>query len=654
VNDEPIRIPAPRPGDRVSRGLGVPGLFAIAVTAVGSSIYFILGVVADDALGLTPVAFLVAGVFFVLTMLTYVEGNSLHPERGGASTFARYAFNELWSFVAGWAIILDYLIVMAIGAFSVSHYLAAFWGRAGDEGIELAIAGAAIAYVAWANVRGLSAERLRFLLRLGLLDILLLGAVVVTGFVTVFHFDLIFDRIHLGSAPQWDDLIFATVVATVAMTGIEAASGLAGEIRVSRRELRRLVVVGTVAVLIAYVGVSMVALAAVPVEGGQTALGDRFVEAPVLGIVSAYDPSWLMHAFRYVVGGLAALVLVQAVNGQMLGLSRLAYSLATNRQIPSAVGKLHPERSTPYVAVIGAAVIAFALTIPGDIKFLAGIFAFGAMLAFAIAHLSIIVLRFREPDMPRAFRIPLSIRVGGGSIPLPAVFGAAAAIAAWVSVLILHEGARLAGGIWILGGLLLYVFYRRGQDKPLTKRFTIPAEALQETPEVEYGSILVPVFGGPLDDDIVGTAGRLAAEEGEEGEGGAVIEAIYVIEIPMSLPLDARVPDEKIAEARRALARAKEVGEEYAGVEVATATARGRSLGAAIVDEARRRGVEAIVLAAEEPTRMRGGALLGGRGGPRDRFVGEMTRYVVEKAPCRVILTAAPGGDDGTREGVAP
>ena len=122
----------------------------------------------------------------------------------------------------------------------------------------------------------------------------------------------------------------------------------------------------------------------------------------------------------------------------------------------------------------------------------------------------------------------------------------------------------------------------------------------------------------------------------------------------MSLPLDARVPDEKIAEARRALARAKEVGEEYAGVEVATATARGRSLGAAIVDEARRRGVEAIVLAAEEPTRMRGGALLGGRGGPRDRFVGEMTRYVVEKAPCRVILTAAPGGDDGTREGVAP
>src|SRR3712207_2349519 len=113
----------------------------------------------------------------------------------------------------------------------------------------------------------------------------------------------------------------------------------------------------------------------------------------------------------------------------------------------------------------------------------------------------------------------------------------------------------------------------------------------------------------------------------------------------MSLPLDARIPEEQVERARDAVRRAKEVGEEYEGVVVATAMVRARSAGAAIVSEARRRGVEAIVLAAEEPTRMRGGALLGGRGGPRDRFVGDMTRYVVEKAPCRVILTAAPAED---------
>jgi basic amino acid/polyamine antiporter, APA family len=203
-------------------------------------------------------------------------------------------------------------------------------------------------------------------------------------------------------------------------------------------------------------------------------------------------------------------------------------------------------------------------------------------------------------------------------------------------------------------GLTLYVAYRRSQDKSLTQRFTIPAEALQEAAAAEYGSILVPVFGEELDDDIVGTAGRLAASESDDEEGGAVLEALYVFEIPMSLPIDARVPEERVREAKRVLARAKEVGEEYAGVEVATAMVRGRSVGQAIVSEAKRRGVEAIVLGAEEPSRLRGGAILGGRGRVRDRFVGDTTRYVVEKAPCKVILTAPPAGEEGTREGVLP
>ena len=203
-------------------------------------------------------------------------------------------------------------------------------------------------------------------------------------------------------------------------------------------------------------------------------------------------------------------------------------------------------------------------------------------------------------------------------------------------------------------GVLMYVIYRRVQGKELTRRFTIPAEALKEGIAPEYGSILVPIFGEKLDDEIIGTAGRLAAEHADEGEGGAVLEALYVFEIPMSLPIDARVPDERVDEAKRVLARAKEVGEEYEGVEVATAMVRGRSVGQAIVAEARRRGVEAIVLAAEEPTRVGGGALLGGRGRGRDRVVGETTRYVVEKAPCKVILTAPPAGEEGTREGVLP
>jgi APA family basic amino acid/polyamine antiporter len=142
------------------------------------------------------------------------------------------------------------------------------------------------------------------------------------------------------------------------------------------------------------------------------------------------------------------------------------------------------------------------------------------------------------------------------------------------------------------------------------------------------------------------TAGRLASEENEDlGGAGAVIEALWVFEVPLALPLDARVADADLRRARQALARAKAVGEEYEGVEVATATVRARRAGEAIVHEARRRGVEAIVLAAEEPTAIRGGLRLGGKQGLHDTFVGETTRYVLQKAPCRVILTAPPSAD---------
>jgi APA family basic amino acid/polyamine antiporter len=632
----------------VSRGLGPPALAARGLTAVGASILFILGVVSEHALGLTPVAFLASSLFFVITAMSYIEGNSVHPEGGGASTLSRYAFDELISFIAGWAIILDYLIVMAIGAFSVSHYLAAFWGQAGHPPTEIAIAAVVMAWVFVSNVRGLSVRRARAVLRVGLTFLAVCVGIVVLGLFQGFHVSDVTDTIDIGSTPEVGDLLFAMVLAGVAATGIEAASGLAPDVRVGRRGLRNLVLFASLAVFVILVGVSSIATVAVPPVGAHTALGGPYVAAPLLGVVSAYHPAWLQETLRYVVGGLGTVVLIQAVNSTMVGFQRIAYSLATNRQIPSALGRLHPKFGTPYIAVALASVLAFGLACSSDMDFLAGIFAFGAMLAFAIAHLSVIALRFRESGAERVYRVPFNVRVRGVSVPLPAVLGAVAALAGWLSVLVLHGGARYVGGAWLVFGLVMYVAYRRGQAKPLRTRFTIPAAALQDVAEAEYGSILVPVFGNELDDDIMGTAGRLASEEGDEGEGGAVIEALFVVEVPMSLPLDARVPDEQIARAKAAVRRAKEVGEEYEGVVVATAMVRARSVGAAIVSEAKRRGVEAIVLAAEAPTRTRGGALLGGRGGPRDRSVGEVTRYVVEKAPCRVILTAAPASDNGT------
>ena len=186
--------------------------------------------------------------------------------------FARYAFNELWSFVAGWAILLDYLIVMAIAAFITPHYLAVFWGGADDGLPQIAISGAVIAYVAWQNFRGLSAERYRYVLRLSLVGFVLFGVIVIVGLAQLWEPSLLTDA---GPAPEWEDLVFAAVIATVACTGIEAASGLAGELRVGREGLRRVVEAAAVGVLVVFVGVSLVALMAVPVAGRDHAARRR-------------------------------------------------------------------------------------------------------------------------------------------------------------------------------------------------------------------------------------------------------------------------------------------------------------------------------------------------------------------------------------------
>jgi len=625
------------------RTLSARALFGLVYTMSVSSVYFALGVVAQRALGLTPLVFLVAGVFFSLASMTYVEGAALHRERGGSSVFARYAFNELVSFVAGWAILLDYAILLAVTAFTATNYLAEFWKPVGDGPLELVVAVGVIAVVALANVAGVSARQLRRGLIVALADIAVQLLVIVLGLTLLLHPGAIVDTIHLGSSPTWSDTIYALTIATIAFTGLEAAASLAGETETTRTGLHRLVGPGVGTILLVYVGIAVVGVSALPVGGGPGAFTTRDVEAPLLSVADAFTQRWLADALRSAVAVTAVIGLLTAANSSMLGISRLAYGLATNRQIPSALGRLHPRRGTPYVLIALAALVAAALTIPADIDFLVGIYAFGAMLAFTIAHCSIIRLRYREPDRDRPYAVPLSIRVRGGSLPLPAVAGALLSGGGWVTVLVLHTGARYVGLGWLLGGLALYVAYRRIDGNSLLKRVTVPESALRggEPPRAEFGSLLVPIFGKPLDDDIVQTAGRLAGDVRDElDEEGATIEAIWVFEVPMSLPIDARLPEVQVRRAQEALRRAKAVGEEYEGVHVQTAMVRARRAGEAIVREARRRGVEAIVLAAEEPSRVRSGALFGGSGGPLENYVGDVTKYVLRKADCRVILTA--------------
>jgi basic amino acid/polyamine antiporter, APA family len=649
----PPRPQEPRRERVMMRGLGVPALFAAAYSAVGFSIYFSLGVVADKGLGLTPLIFLAAGLLFGLTTLTYVEGGAMFRERGGSSTFARHAFNELIAFIAGWAILIDYLIVIALAALSVPHYLTPVSSDFSLPGWEVGMGAAVIAAICVLNILNITGrERQGSLTLLALADLGLQLAVIGVGALVVMHPDRLTEELHLFSDPSFRDIVYAAVVAMLAYAGIEAASDLAPDIDVSRRDLKRVAGIGAIGVPLVYAGMAAIALMAVPVVGGpdgpQTALGSEFVEDPVLGVVSAYEPAWVAEAMRWLVAAVATPVLIWAASTSMLGVSRHIYTLAINRQIPSWLGKLDRRTATPYVAIVISGLIAIGLVVPTNVKLLAGIYAFGATLAITIAHLSIIRLRVTQPDRRRPFQIPFGIPWGHAELPLPAILAALLSGLAFLSVLAYHSTARWVGLGWMAFGLTFYVIYRKVfEGTTLTKRVSVTERALtKQMPAIEFSNVLVPVFGTRFDDDIVATAGRLAAAEQIDGRrrrgGVSKMEVVYVIEVPLSLPLDAKLPKEREEQARRALERAREVGEEYEDVEVTTDVIRARKVGAGILEAARRSNPEAIVIGGEPPTKIRGGATIGGIGAAKPEEIGAATEYVLKKAPCRVLLTAPP------------
>lgn len=626
-------------------------LGGIAWAGLATTIYTATGVVADRAGGLAAVAMFIVAIFVALTALTYTELTGLRDSNGarlvenpGAMGFARLGFDEVISFVAAWAVVLDLLLLTAIGAEAFSGYLLAVVPSIADESALMTLAGVAVIIaVGVRNARGPNLAK-----GIGIRLLLAADAVVLAFIGGALLVEALSEGLPLVESTPGvglEDVIFAATIGVVAVTGFETAATLAGETTLPRAKRARFLIGLSVGAF-----VSLVLAGALAGAHRVQLLDPTHLEAPIAWLAASLDPAWLSDTARIVVAILAATTLAVGTNGAMLGVARLSSNLATTRQIPSRVGRLSPKYGTPTTVITLVVLSTAFLVVVLDLETLIGLYAYGALLALTIVHAAVIKLRFTQPSAQRRYRIKLSVPVGGGSVPLPAVLGLVLAFGGWLAVMILHELSGLVGTLWMVGGVLLYVVHRRVSNLPMRRGVVVPKTVLsRDTEHGEFGSILVPIFGRPLDDDIVQTAGRLARDRAldVEDSGGAQIEAIWVFEIPMSLELRSAVSDEKLKRARKALARAKAVGEEYEGVAVATATVRGRRVGQVIVDEARRRGVEVIVMAAEDPSRVRGGSTLGGVGDFAGRSIGPTTAYVMTHAPCRVLLTAPPIGDRG-------
>jgi APA family basic amino acid/polyamine antiporter len=611
----------------LQRVLGVNALFATAYGNVGSSIYYALGLVASFALGLTPIVFIIAGGIFYLTAATYAEATAMYPEAGGSSSFARHAFNEFWSFFAAWGQMLNYVITVAISAFFVPHYIGGlFWAYLKTSPGDIIVGIAVIVILSAINIVGVK-EAAGVNVVLAFTDFSTQLALVILGCVLVLSPETLINNVHLGTVPTWKNFIIAIPVAMIAYTGIETISNMAEEAKDESHTIPKAIKGVVAAVFAIYALMPAVALSALPVTCNaagkcQTLLGlpesqGGYAGDPVLGIVKHLNLGPFQHAGEIYVGLLAATILFIATNAGIIGVSRLVYSMGLHRQVPEQLRQLHPKYRTPWIGIIVFGGIACLTLIPGQAVFLGNMYAFGAMLSFTIAHISVIRLRINYPDAERPYRGPGTLRVAGYRLPLFAVLGGLGTGFAWVTVTVLHLNVAAAGIGWLLIGVCVYIVYRHNQGLDLTTTTKIALPKAARDTEAEYESVLVAFDEHGFVPDVLATAARMAARR-RRG-----IHILVTISVPSSSPINAPLPaQEELAQSIIEEAKVQ-AGRRVSGHWVKV---RPGQTGRQIVDEARAMRAAAIVMP----------MIHDGSGFSR------ALATVLRERPCRVIVESPP------------
>ena len=668
--------------------VGFGGLFGTSFGYVGTSIYFVLGALGLYALGVTPLLILVVGLVFVATAWSYAEGSAAMPASSGATSFARRAFNPLAGFVAAWALLLDSIVLVAIVSSCIPAYLSVFWPQLQDWPYDFLTSLAVLVIVVSLNVLGAhESMRLDSLMTfLGLVTLVLLVVVgflmavqpdllwnqvdfgvapawgsllyaVPLAAAAFLGIDAVSSRAGKALRPGRDvprainvvlPLIVALAVglAAVALSSlpvssnvvpVDAATGLTRPVPVVPGDEAGVFVLASDSSTVVVVPVQRSASGhVIPAQEPTdrvasspdgpvthlygTLLGSAYLENPLVGLVAGLPDSLngLKGVLRPWIAILVAASLLLAANAVLGGSARILYSLARHHQVPAALGRVHATRMTPYVGILLFGLVAAALLVPDDPVLLFGLFGFGAALAFTLANASVVALRYREPAISRPFVIPFNVRFRGIPLPVPAVAGTVTMAVIWVLMVTTHAEGAIVGFVWLAGGLALYTVYRRRAGYSLLtqpQEASLPAAALSD---VDYDRILVPVQGSRLSDEMMVLACQLAAEK------DAVIDVLYVLEVPMNLPLDASLPGGR-ARGKHVLDTAIAVAREF-GVEAWPHLVSARAPGRAIVDTALEWGSDVIIMGAVRTHRADG------------RLVGGTVAHVMRKARAEVLL----------------
>lgn len=490
-------VPGPLPGDKIirptrkrkARGLrrvlGVPALYSMAYGDVGSSIYYALGITAVYALGATPLALFIASMFFVCTTFSYAEGSSIINESGGSSSFARRGFNEIIGFLAGWALLLDYIVTIAISAISAAFYLSCFFPVIKEipmlsAGIGMGI----ILFLMLINILG-ARETANFNMTFMTLDLLTQFSLVIIGTILLLNIKKIFGYVNWGGSENWPDLRtfgHGIAIGMVGFMGLETAAQMAEETRRPHKNIPKALMLTMVTVVFMFVMLPVIALSAMSPQE----LKNTWYEDPIAGIAH-YLPNTninLGNVFKLSmatsaimkpwVAILAFTILIIGSNAGLTAASRIAFSLSIHKSLPPAICKLHSKFRTPYIGIIFFSIVAILLLIPGIFSkgillLLGDLYRFGGMLAFSLANLSIIALRIREPNTERPFKSPLNVTIKQRQIPLTAILGFLGTFTVWITILLVNPYGRNVGFLWMIFGGFVYMTFRIKNKLPILK-----------------------------------------------------------------------------------------------------------------------------------------------------------------------------------------
>ncbi len=616
LNDTSSPIPEIDKG-HLKRILGIFQVFSVGYADLGSSIFYALGITAVFALGATPIALALAGIVFICTALSYAEMSSMYHDAGGSASFARHAFNDTISFVAGWGLLLDYIVTIALSAFTIIPYLTPFFPVFHHLDVRLLCTIILILIVFGINFIGIKdSTKVNSVLTVCtlLIEIILVGV----GLAVAPHIWDMFKHLAIGVqgtswSPSWHDFIKGTAMAMVAYTGIESMAQLGSETRKPARTVPRSMMLTMVVLILMYIGLSVTALSLI----GPERLAGEFKENPIQGI--AREIPFGEDIFLPMVSVLAVILLFAASNSGLIGASRLSFNMGAYYQLPRFFHKIHPYFKTPYVALAFFALAAIAVVIfsHGYMEIIADLYNFGSQIAFFATHMSLIVMRCKKPHQRRLFKVPFNLTIAGRQIPITAIIGALASLGVFLLVVLTKPEGRNLGCVWMALGLALFFGYRKKKNIPVSSHVSIEKIKIPNFQPLSIHKILVPVGPGTQLETI-----QIACELAKLHT--AHIHLLHIIEIPFSLPLDATFSD-KVEKGSSLLKTAEAVVIDE-GVAATIELLRSRHIEEAILQIICQRGYDLVILGRMKST-------------PKfPKGVGEITEKILTESSCRVWI----------------